>query len=162
MTKQQVAFALLAFILVIPKTALGQQVAGVPSLTIDGSINSFTTNGISGLGVNGIISNTNNTICIINNIEVQWGKVDTNNNNMFTAFTGFFTTTKYTIQPNVVTPNTKWNYSTASQANTLFNTSGWNLGTNEKYAANVKVFFTYYVPNNPLPKSSFADKTIVK
>lgn len=150
------------FLFTIPTFAWGQQVPGPPNPTIEGTAASFNLGNFSGLGVTGIISNTNNTMCIIYKIEVQWGKVNTSNNNAFTAYSSFFTTTIFTIQPAVVTPNIKWNYSTASQPNTLFNNSNWTLGGNEKHAANVTMYYMYYVSDDIVPKTGKFNKIIIK
>jgi hypothetical protein len=82
----------------IQNSAWGQ-VAGKPSLTIEGSIALGTAATVSGLGVTGKISNTNNTICMIKRIDVQWGKVDTSNNNTFTAYSNFFNMTNSPSSP---------------------------------------------------------------
>jgi hypothetical protein len=153
--------AMLLLFPLIQNSAWGQ-VAGKPSLTIEGSIALGTAATVSGLGVTGKISNTNNTICMIKRIDVQWGKVDTSNNNTFTAYSNFFNMTKFTIQPSVVMQNLNWDYSTSSQASTLFNNSGYSLGANEKFAAKLTVVYAYYVSGNPIPLEDEKVRVVIK
>jgi|694.fasta_scaffold116445_4 hypothetical protein len=99
---------------------------------------------------------------MIKRIDVQWGKVDTSNNNTFTAYSNFFNMTKFTIQPSVVMQNLNWDYSTANQASTLFNNSGYSLGANEKFAAKLTVVYAYYVSGNPIPLEDEKVRVVIK
>ena len=137
------------------------QSAGTPSININGSIALFTVSGATGLGTTGEVLNTNNTLCYVKNIEVQWGRVDTNNNNAFTPYSSLFYSTKFTVTPTVVTPNSKWTFTTGN-SNTLFNNSQFSLGANEKYASKVTANYSFYIPNQPLPQNGVFSTVIIK